>query len=262
MIRTAIEHPVIPSSFGFRVMGLPGRTRSRGETINTSAGCPWAAISAPRRVLRRQRACRDFMERGEDVYRAMCDAERELGAHAFFMMDENFLLYRKRALELLELMRANQKPWSLYVFSSANAIRKWTMRELVELGIEWIRLGLESDGNSYQKLKGTDTRSLVDELQSHGIRVLGSTIIGLEHHTPENIADVAACRGAPSALPLLSRGQKATHREVGVAGDGSAWTEVRPATRSSFRAALGESQIFLDRAFRRDYDVNGRACSG
>jgi len=28
---------------------------------------------------------------------------------------------------------------------------------------------------------------LVRELQSHGIRVLGSTIIGLEHHTPENI---------------------------------------------------------------------------
>ena len=29
--------------------------------------------------------------------------------------------------------------------------------------------------------------ALVRELQAHGICVLGSTIIGLEHHTPENI---------------------------------------------------------------------------
>src|SRR5512142_2882220 len=28
---------------------------------------------------------------------------------------------------------------------------------------------------------------LTNELRNHGIRVLGSTIVGLEHHTPENI---------------------------------------------------------------------------
>ena len=55
---------------------------------------------------------------------------------SFFMMDENFLLYKQRAMELLELMKAHGKAWSLYVFSSANAIAKYTMRELVELGVE------------------------------------------------------------------------------------------------------------------------------
>jgi radical SAM superfamily enzyme YgiQ (UPF0313 family) len=131
-----------------------------------------------------------FLERGADVYRVMAEAERTIGARAFFVMDENFLLYRKRAMELLALMKANQKPWSLYVFSSANAIRRYTPRELVELGIEWIWLGLESSGSRYKKLDGTDTRGLAAELQAHGIRVHGSTIIGLEHHTPENIDDV------------------------------------------------------------------------
>ena len=58
----------------------------------------------------------------------MCEAERGLGAQSFFMMDENFLLYKKRAMELLELMKAHGKAWSLYVFSSANAIAKYTMR--------------------------------------------------------------------------------------------------------------------------------------
>jgi len=58
----------------------------------------------------------------------MCDAEERLGARAFFMMDENFLLYKKRALELLELMKARGKSWSLYVFSSANAILQYEVR--------------------------------------------------------------------------------------------------------------------------------------
>src|SRR5512142_1330327 len=30
---------------------------------------------------------------------------------------------------------------------------------------------------------------LTNELRNHGIRVLGSTIVGLEHHTPDNIVD-------------------------------------------------------------------------
>ena len=129
----------------------------------------------------------NFFERGEDLFRVMCEAERRLGARSFFMMDENFLLYKKRALELLDLMKAHGKAWSLYVFSSANAIRKYDIRQLVELGVEWIWLGLESPAAGYQKLKGTDTLALARELQSHGIRVHGSTIIGLEHHTPDNI---------------------------------------------------------------------------
>ena len=103
-------------------------------------------------------------------------------------MDENFLLYKDRAMELLDQMKAKGKAWQLYVFSSANALSKYTMRELVELGIAWVWMGLEAPQSQYSKLKGADTLALTKELQSHGIGVLGSTIVGLEHHTPENIA--------------------------------------------------------------------------
>ncbi len=44
------------------------------------------------------------------------------GSESFFMMDENFLLHRKRAMELLDCMKEARKSWELYVFSSANAI--------------------------------------------------------------------------------------------------------------------------------------------
>ncbi len=84
-------------------------------------------------------------------------------------------------------MKAKGKAWALYVFSSANAISKYSMRELVELGISWVWMGLESPRSKYAKLQGHDTKALARELREHGIKLLGSTIVGLEHHTPENI---------------------------------------------------------------------------
>src|SRR5215472_3547984 len=111
----------------------------------------------------------------------MTQVESQIGARAFFMMDENFLLHPPRALRLLELMK-NNKAWALSVFASANAIRKYSMNELVELGVSWLWMGLESPRSQYDKLHGADTLQLTRELREHGIRVLGSTIVGLEHH--------------------------------------------------------------------------------
>ena len=103
-------------------------------------------------------------------------------------MDENFLLYRPRAMRLLERMKQAGKSWELFVFASVNAIRKYSMQELAELGVSWLWMGLESPHSSYGKLQGADLTQLTRELRENGIRVQGSTIIGLEHHTPANIA--------------------------------------------------------------------------
>lgn len=98
----------------------------------------------------------------------------EFKVQSFFIMDENFLLHRERAMRLLERMKAANKVWTLSVFALANAIRKYTMQELVELGVSWLWMGLESPQASYSKLNGTDTRQLTRELREHGIRVQGS----------------------------------------------------------------------------------------
>ena len=266
-----VEHPVIPSSFGFRLMGLraPRGGGNAAATIIPSVGCPLGCnFCTTSAFFGGKGHFINFLERGEDVYRVMCEAEREIGAQAFFMMDENFLLYKKRAMELLQLMKANGKAWSLYVFSSANAIRKYEPRELVQLGVEWIWLGLESSGNQYQKLKGTDTRTLVRELQLHGIRVHGSTIIGLEHHTPDNIEDVidhavahetvfhqfmlyTPVPGTPLFSEIQAEGRMLPDVDL---------ADIHGQDKFNFtHAAISrdESKTFLDRAFRRDYDVNG-----
>jgi radical SAM superfamily enzyme YgiQ (UPF0313 family) len=129
----------------------------------------------------------NFYETGAELFELMSEMESSMKVHSFFIMDENFLLQRTRSMELLELMKRHHKSWAFYIFSSANAIRKYTSEELVSLGVSWIWLGLESPHAGYSKLNGADTRELTRELHRHGIKCLGSTIVGLEHHTMDNI---------------------------------------------------------------------------
>jgi radical SAM superfamily enzyme YgiQ (UPF0313 family) len=266
-----IRHPVIPSAFGMRVMGLraPESRRHRAATIVPSVGCPMGCnFCTTSAFFGGKGKYINFYDRGDALFEVMADAERRLGSQAFFMMDENFLLHKRRALELLSCMRAQGKPWSLYVFSSANAIRQYDVRQLVDLGVEWIWLGLESPRNGYVKLAGADTRALTATLQAHGICVLGSTIVGLEHHTPHNIwddLDHAIAHDTVFHQFMLYTPMPGTplHREV--AGEGRLLANADLADMHgqfgfNFRhpaISRAESKALLDAAFRADYERNG-----
>ena len=266
-----LVHPLIPSSFGFRLMGLPSPRGggSPAATIVPSVGCPLGCnFCTTSAFFGGKGRFVNFYPRGADLFEVMCEAERELGVSSFFMMDENFLLYKPRALELLECMKAHRKSWALYVFSSANAIRKYEPRQLVELGVEWIWLGLESSEANYAKLKGTDTLSLVRELQSHGICVHGSTIIGLEHHTPENIrADIDRAIAHETVFHqfMLYTPMPGTALHARIAAEGRLLPDVDLADthgqfKFNFRHATisrDQSKVLLDDAFRLDFERNG-----
>ena len=191
-VNAPIRHPHIVSGFDVRTMGIkvPAGAGDTAATIIPSVGCPLGCnFCATSAFFGGKGKFLNFYPTGEALFGVMCEAENTLKVRSFFLMDENFLLHRRRALDLLERMKAAGKAWALYVFSSANAIGMYTMRELVELGVSWIWMGLESARSSYAKLKGQDTVALSQELHQHGIKLLGSTIVGLEHHTPENLPD-------------------------------------------------------------------------
>ena len=264
-------HPVIPSSFGFRVMGMPSPRGggSPAATIVPSVGCPLGCnFCTTSAFFGGKGRFVNFYERGADLFEVMRQVERALGVTSFFMMDENFLLYKRRALELLDCMKAHGKAWTLYVFSSANAIRKYDIRQLVELGVEWIWLGLESSGSSYAKLNGTDTLGLVRELQSHGICVHGSSIVGLEHHTPANIAediDRAIAHDTVFHQFMLYTPMPGTPLHAQVAAEGRLLDDVDFADmhgqfKFNFRhpaISRDDSKALLDGAFRLDFERNG-----
>lgn len=266
-----ICHPAIVSALHSRMMGvrLPDGPKATAATIIPSVGCPMGCnFCTTSAFFGGKGKFVNFYETGDELFEVMCKVEAELGAQTFFMMDENFLLHRQRAMRLLDRMKEAGKSWALSVFSSANAIRKYTMEELVELGISWVWMGLESPHSSYAKLQGADTLQLTRELRQHGIRVLGSTIVGLEHHTPENLSEeieYAVGHGTDFHQFMLYTPVPGTplHQEMSEQGrmlEGIDLADVHGQFKFNFRHAAisrDDSKRFLDWAFRRDFERNG-----
>lgn len=268
-----IRHPHIVSGLGTRVMGMtlkdsPG---SVAATVIPSVGCPMGCnFCATSAMFGGRGKFQNFYDTGDELFEAMCGLEKAMKVQTFFVMDENFLLHKPRALRLLELMEAAGKSWSLYVFSSANVLRSYSIDQLVRLGISWVWMGLEGKGSQYQKLAGTDTRELVRELQSHGISILGSTIIGLEEHTPENLPDAIEHAVAHDTefhqfmlyTPVAGTPLFEEHRRNGTLLDPEC--KDLADTHGQLRFAhkhphipRGMESEFLLQAFARDFEVNG-----
>jgi hypothetical protein len=196
--------------------------------------------------------------------------EKELQTQSFFVMDENFLFHRERALRLLDLMREHGKSWALSVFSSARVLKSYTMDQLVGLGISWVWMGLEGRESKYGKLSGVDTHDLVRSLEAHGVRVLGSTIIGLEEHRPEDMEEVINWAASHDTVfhqfmlytPIPGTPLYKQHKEEGtlVSDQELAPADTHGQYRFKHRHAhipAGDETALLLRAFQRDFEVNG-----
>jgi radical SAM superfamily enzyme YgiQ (UPF0313 family) len=269
--KAPIRHPNIVSGLETRIMGirLPNRKGGTAATIIPSVGCPMGCnFCTTSSFFGGKGKFVNFFETGDELFDLMCRIESELKVQSFFVMDENFLLHKPRAMQLLARMKAAGKSWELSVFSSANAIRKYTMKELVELGVSWVWMGLESPRSNYSKLQGNDARDLTRELREHGIRVQGSTIVGLEHHTPDNIVEEIEAAvahqtdfhqfmlytpvpGTPLYKEMAEQGRMLTDID---------FADIHGQFKFNFKhAAISreDSKRFLDWAFWRDFEING-----
>jgi hypothetical protein len=119
-------------------------------------------------------------------------------------------------------------------------------------------------------LAATNTQELVQNLQAHGIRVLGSSIIGLEEHGPDNIdeaIDYAVSHatefhqfmlytpipGTPLYAECEAAGTLQSPAEMSI-------PDIHGQHRFNYRHPHfheGEETEALLRAFRRDLEVNG-----
>ena len=266
-----VRHPNIVSGFGLRIMGFkaPEMAGHTAATIIPSVGCPIGCnFCTTSSFFGGKGKSVTFFETGQELFDLMCERERTMKARSFFIMDENFLLNRPRAMELLALMKRHNKSWSFYVFSSVNAIRKYTMEELVQLGISWLWIGLESPHSSYRKLAGADTLRLARELRHCGIKLLGSTIVGLEHHTPENLRDEIEYAIAHETdfhqfmlyTPVPGTPLFAEMSEQGRMVEGMDLADIHGQFKFNFKHASisrDDSKKFLDWAFARDFERNG-----
>ena len=268
-----IKHPMALSGFGSRIMGVdlgdsPDRTAAiLIPSVGCPLGCNFCSTSA---LFGGKGQFINFYETGDELFTVMCEIERTLKVRSFFVLDENFLLHRKRALRLLELMEAFGKSWALSVFSSARVLKSYTMDQLMGLGIGFVWMGLEGEESAYDKLKGVDTLGLVQHLQSNGIRVLGSSILGLEDHRPEEMGatiEYAVRHDTVFHQFMLYTPNPGTplyekHKREGnlLPESQFPFADAHGQYRFNYRhphIESGEEETYLLDAFRRDFEVNG-----
>ena len=73
----------------------------------------------------------------------------------FWINDEDYLLNKYRGRGFLEAIRqSNLPPLALSIFSSVRALSQFTASELVEMGIDWIWVGVEGKRAGYSKMNG------------------------------------------------------------------------------------------------------------
>ena len=268
-----IQHPRVYTNIGTRTLGIRVRLKPEDDiaTLIPSVGCPQGCnFCSTSAMFGGKGKFVNFYETGDELFEIMCQLESAMKVRSFFVMDENFLLHQRRALRLLELMESYDKAWSLHIFSSAEVLRSYTIEQLVSMGLSWVWMGLEGEDSQYTKLHGVNTFNLVRELRSHGIRVLGSTIIGLENHTPRNIDEIIeyAVRhnsdfhqfmlymplpGTPLYTEIASKGLLKHESELSLPDQHGQckFNYFHPHIKGGL-----EEELLL-RAFERDYEING-----
>ena len=140
---------------------------------------------------------------GADIYQVV---ERYLEVDpklSILILDEDFLLNRRRAMEFRECVLRGGKPLSIFVFGSVKALSQYTVTEILEMGIDGMWIGYEGTRSGYAKQSGRPVEELFREFREHGITILASMIVGFPYQTPEIIEQELS--GLLALRPVLTQ---------------------------------------------------------
>jgi hypothetical protein len=182
-----IRHPALPSTERASILGVPLLDTPASllvPGVGCVNGCSFCSTSHFF-----GRSYTPFIATGDQLFETACRVAGERGTDSFFVMDENFLKDRGRAMGLLDAMERHNRFFRFHIFSSAETITAFGVDNLVRLGVDLVWIGFESQSrqSAFAKNAGIDARGLVRDLRDRGIAVLASGILCMEHHTPENM---------------------------------------------------------------------------
>jgi hypothetical protein len=262
-----IVHPALPSTEYQRIFGVPvpGPTASLlVPGVGCVNGCRFCCTSHFF-----GKAYTPFISTGRELFETARRIADERGTDTFFVMDENFLKDRERAMELLAEMERHRRWFKFHVFSSAEAILAFGVENLVRLGAQFVWVGFETSTlpDAFAKNHAIDARAMVRELRDHGVSVLASGILCMEHHTPDNIQqDIDYMVGLEADMvqfmlltPMPTTGFYRQCQDRGVLRTDLPVEEFHGQKHLCYEHpafAGDEPARWLDRAFAEDFEVN------
>lgn len=129
-----------------------------------------------------------LLPEGKDIYAV---AERYLDLNpelVLLIIDEDFLLNKKRAMEFRDCVMKGGKTLSIFAFSSVKALSQYTVEEILEMGIDGFWIGYEGTRSGYGKQQGRPIQDIITEFRAHGITILTSMIVGFDYQNREVVA--------------------------------------------------------------------------
>ena len=176
------KHPLMVSwlkVFGWKVSG----TGKILAGLGCPNGCDFCCTSHffSRKHIR-------LLPDGKDIFAV---AERYLAMDpklVLLIIDEDFLLNKKRAMEFRDCVMKSGKTLSIFAFSSIKAISQYTVQEILEMGIDGFWIGYEGTRSGYSKQQGRPVEDILTEFRAHGITVLTSMIVGFDYQNREVVA--------------------------------------------------------------------------
>jgi hypothetical protein len=186
-VEAPFRHPVMPVDCARRLLGVPAPHRK--AILIPGVGCQnRCSFCATSHFFG---GYTSFFRTTRDLFEAMVTIADRLDTEEFFVLDENFLDDPARVAELLALMEASGRWFRFDIFSSLRAISQYDPLTLVRLGVHFVWIGIESRRHLFDKVQGLDAPAIIGALRAHGLSVLASTILFLDHHDHETIwADV------------------------------------------------------------------------
>jgi len=129
-----------------------------------------------------------LLPEGKDIY-ALAERYMEMDPNlVLLIIDEDFLLNKKRAMEFRECVKKGGKTLSIFAFSSVKALSQYTVEEILEMGIDGFWIGYEGTRSGYAKQQGRPIEDIITEFRAHGITILTSMILGFDYQNPEVVA--------------------------------------------------------------------------
>jgi haloalkane dehalogenase len=125
---------------------------------------------------------------GQDIY-SVVERYRDMDPNMVFaILDEDFLLNKRRAMEFRDCVVKSGKALSIFAFSSIKAISQYSIEEILEMGIDGFWIGYEGTRSGYAKQQGRPIEEVFSEFREHGITVLASMILGFDYQNPDVVA--------------------------------------------------------------------------
>jgi len=177
------RHPMIVNPL--RVFGVKV---SQTGIVFAGLGCPNGCDFCSTSHFFKRRHIR-LLPTGADI---MAVIERYLEIDpgiAILILDEDFLLNRKRAMEFRDCVVRSGKTLSIFAFASIKALSQYQVTEILEMGIDGLWIGYEGTRSGYAKQAGRPADELFRDLRDHGISILASMIVGFPYQTPEIIEE-------------------------------------------------------------------------